>query len=272
MDNRQLTGSLTARGGFENEIEIVAKFNNFRADLQAQKWLEIMGYDWKKISALKAVQIPPRINISRAIELGISNLGVEETIRYKKADIQIRILIVIDGIHHIENTSLKKANIGAGFNQIDKRPVDTYQKMWGFNDSIAQTLKLFTGELPPSKPLYAIRDSRRMYFDEIDPRMKNEVVSFFAENKTVVATDILKGRGALSANWILVTRKDTIDNDLDWVLKDINFACNFFAKGAVTISAKGGLTIGKITVQRKGGTPDPTSLQFKINPLHLFDA
>jgi len=29
--------------------------------------------------------------------------------------------------------------------------------------------------------------------------------------------------------------------------------------------------IGKITLQRKGGTPDPTSLQFKINPLGLFD-
>ncbi len=27
-----------------------------------------------------------------------------------------------------------------------------------------------------------------------------------------------------------------------------------------------------MTVQRKGGTPDPTSLQFKLNPLDLFES
>jgi len=45
---------------------------------------------------------------------------------------------------------------------------------------------------------------------------------------------------------------------------------NFFGKGEVTISPKGSLYIGKITLQRKGGTPDPTKLQFKIKPCQLF--
>jgi len=53
-------------------------------------------------------------------------------------------------------------------------------------------------------------------------------------------------------------------------LKDINEAMNFFGKGEVTISPKGSLYIGKITLQRKGGTPDPTKLQFKIKPCQLF--
>ncbi len=34
---------------------------------------------------------------------------------------------------------------------------------------------------------------------------------------------------------------------------------------------KGSLYIGKITMQRKGGTPDPESLQFKISPNSLFN-
>lgn len=38
------------------------------------------------------------------------------------------------------------------------------------------------------------------------------------------------------------------------------------------MSQKGGLIIGKLTAQRKGGTPDPTSLQFKIKPLDIFDS
>lgn len=56
----------------------------------------------------------------------------------------------------------------------------------------------------------------------------------------------------------------------DWILKYINNTCNFFSQGDVKISPRGSLRIGRITMQRKGGTPDPTSLQFKINPLELF--
>jgi len=43
-------------------------------------------------------------------------------------------------------------------------------------------------------------------------------------------------------------------------------------QGEVLLSPRGSLKIGRITMQRKGGTPDPTSLQFKMNPLELFDA
>jgi len=35
--------------------------------------------------------------------------------------------------------------------------------------------------------------------------------------------------------------------------------------------SRGSLKIGRVTMQRKGGTPDPTSLRFKINPLALFE-
>ncbi len=34
----------------------------------------------------------------------------DETIKFKKADIQIRVEIIMDDILHIENISLKKAN------------------------------------------------------------------------------------------------------------------------------------------------------------------
>jgi len=47
--------------------------------------------------------------------------------------------------------------------------------------------------------------------------------------------------------------------------------CNFYSQGEVGMSPRGSLKIGRVTMQRKGGTPDPTSLQFKINPLALFE-
>ena len=268
MNNRKKVGSYTAKGGFENEEDIVLKFVDFKHDNEAQDWLKIMGYHYKKIKKLTATQISPRINKDMALNLGVSSDCFEEANTFKKADIQIRLEIVIDGIYHIENLSLKKSNIGAGFNQVDKRSVDTYQSFWNIPISVCNTLKLYTGEIRPNANL-TLKDSRRMFLDEIDKKKVDELLVFFSENKVIIFNDILRGRGALSADWMLVTRKGT--DTLDWVLRDINFVCNFFSKGRVEVTNRGNLKVGRMTVQRKGGTPDPESLQFKFNPLDLFE-
>ncbi|OQX90853.1 MAG: hypothetical protein B6D57_01840 [Candidatus Coatesbacteria bacterium 4484_99] len=70
---------------------------------------------------------------------------------------------------------------------------------------------------------------------------------------------------------MLVTRLNRENNTTTWILKDINIAMNFFGGGEVRISPRGSLYVGKITMQRKGGTPDPTKLQFKIKPCQLFE-
>lgn len=272
--NKKEIGSKTAKGGFLNETNVCEKFLNYKNDLDASSWLNIMGYESKKIQNLTAIQIPPQINLEKALFLGVSKKGFDDSKKYKKADIQIRIEILIDNILHVENLSLKKANKNAGFNQVDKRSVDTYQSMWNFNEQIAQILKKFTGEILPkqyliTKELESIRDKRRIFLDEIKKEDFDKLINFFENNKMLIITDILRGRGSLSAEWLLVTQN--FDNaKTSWVLKDINSVCNFYAQGDVKISPKGSLKIGRVTMQRKGGTPDPTSLQFKINPLELF--
>jgi hypothetical protein len=108
-----------------------------------------------------------------------------------------------------------------------------------------------------------------MYLDEIKKTKVDELILFFSVNKTLIFNDVLRGRGALSADWFLVTRKN--GEFIDWILKDINFVCNFFSQGEVEVTKRGNLKIGRMTAQRKGGTPDPKSLQFKLNPLNLFE-
>jgi hypothetical protein len=147
--NKQEIGSMTAKGGFKNEDDICKKFINYTNDKEAKLWLQIMGYDHKKIQQLSAVQIPVRINFDKAVALGVLEEKYDESIKFKKADMQLKIEIIIDDITHIENISLKKANAPTGKNQIDKRPVETYQKIWNFNNEIAKWLKIFTGEIPP---------------------------------------------------------------------------------------------------------------------------
>lgn len=196
--------------------------------------------------------------------------------KFKKADTQIKIIITIGKITKIENLSLKKANSDADYNQVDKRWVDSYKEMWKFDDDIAFGLKLFTGEISPYShheivKNKTLRDKRRMFLDELPENLRNKIITFFKENKILVVSDILKGRGGLSANWMLVTRYNKNDDTTTWILKDINTVMNFFGSGEVKMSPKGSLYIGRITMQRKGGTPNPTKLQFKIKPCELFE-
>ncbi len=147
--------------------------------------------------------------------------------------------------------------------------------MWGFDNEISIWLKLFTGELNPklfSKLTGKIkpRDKRRLFIDEMPKEIQDKIIDFFKRNRIIVVSDILKGRGGLSANWMLVTRYNKSEATTTWILKDINTVMNFFGGGDVIISPKGSFYIGRITAQRKGGTPDPTKLQFKIKPCDLF--
>ncbi len=270
FNQKQQQGSKTAKGGFANEHAIVNKFNNFNQDNDAKQWLAIMGYDVNKINELTAIQIPTRLNKAHIGRLGVGSEQFELAQKYKKADIQIQLTIMMDGILYRENISLKKADKTANFNQIDKRSVDTYQAMWGFDDVIATTLKKFTGQIKPSDHEGQIlKDSRRWYLHELPADDVNKVLKFFEDNKTLIISDILKGRGMLSAEWFLVTKSG--DDGNEWVLKNINEVINFYAQGRVCVSKQGGLIVGRLTAQRKGGTPDPTSLQFKIKPLDLFE-
>ncbi|MCX7874387.1 MAG: hypothetical protein N2327_08190 [Caldimicrobium sp.] len=268
-------GSATAKDGFANEKEICKKFNNWEKDTEAQIWLKIMGYETRSIDSVQAILIPTRMKKEDVEKLGLKE-SLDELMKFKKADVQIRIIITIGKIVKIENLSLKKANSDADYNQVDKRWVDSYKEIWKFDDEIAFGLKLFTGEINPySCPEIirnrTLRDKRRMFLDELPEKLRNKIITFFKENKILVVSDILKGRGGLSANWMLVTRYNKSDNTTTWILKDINTVMNFFGSGEVKMSPKGNLHIGRIIMQRKGGTPDPTKLQFKIKPCELFE-
>lgn len=92
-------------------------------------------------------------------------------------------------------------------------------------------------------------------------------------NKALIVSDILKGRGKFAAEWMLVAQK--IDNEARWVLKPINYCLNFFGNGEIVITQRGNFRIGKITMQRKGGDngrKTANMLQFKLNPAELFDS
>jgi len=238
-------GSKTAKGGFTNEQDVIDRFNNWKTDKVAQEWLAKMNYQIDTIEFVKASKVKGQY----------------------KADVQVRItvLIKLKSQEDLQNLQVKLVSNPQGFNQIDKRKVDKYVEFWNIPTDVTKILKLFTGEIIPTKN--NLRDPRRMFLDEMSKADQDKLVDFIKHNKILIVSDILKGRGEFSADWTLVILK--INNESKWVLKSINHVMNVYGRGDIHITKKGSLKIGKIGMQRKGGDGGRESskmLQFKINP------
>ncbi len=240
-------GSQTARNGFKNEDDIVAKFNNWKNDEDAGKWLLIMGYNLEDIENVKAVKI----------------------IGYK-TDVQVQVTVQMKEAIDVQNLQVKLVSNLRGFNQIDKRWVDRYVEFWNMPKNISGILKRYCGEEEPS--INNSRDKRRMFANEFSALELYAILSWLNENKSLIVSDILKGRGQFAAEWMLVAQKTLVNSH--WILKPMNYCLNFFGNDKIQVTDRGNFRIGKITMQRKGGDGGRMTarmLQFKINPAELFD-
>ena len=111
-----------------------------------------------------------------------------------------------------------------------------------------------------------------MFIDEMTESEQQIILKWFIENKLLIVSDIFRGRGEFSAEWVLVVQK--VKENARWILKNINEVMQHYSQGDIVISQRGSIKIGRITVQRKGGDGGRDTakmLQFKINPLELFD-
>lgn len=246
--NKVQRGSKTAKDGFKNEQDVVDKFNNWENEEMAQGWLEKMGYSLAEIEYVKAEKIKGSY----------------------KADVQVKVEIKLKKLVDIQNLQVKLVSNDSGYNQIDKRWIDTYAELWDMSSELKQVLKYFTGELPPYIP--NTRNTKRMFISEFSEVEQDLILSFFNEKKILVLTDLLKGRGKFSAEWMLVIVKST-SKETRWALHPINYVLNFY-DGPVEISKQGSLKIGKITMQRKGGDGGRITanmLQFKMDPTLLLN-
>ena len=250
-------GSRTAKGGFQNEDEIRDKFNNWKADADARAWLEAMKHSVADVSSVSATKPHGE------------KADVEVTVKSKTGE-------------RVERISIKLVSSPNGFNQIDKRWLKTYAAMWKMPPNVVEALKLFVGETPPSE---GSRDKRRMFLNELDQKAQQAVIDFFTANKAEIVSDLLAGDGLHASDWMMVihrirpvTRNVSESEGGDkpkWVIRSSADAIQFYSDGPVELTRAGNLKLGRITMQRKGGDNGRDTakmLQFKINPVQLFDA
>lgn len=186
-----------------------------------------------------------------------------------KTDVQVQISIKLKEAIAAENIQVKLVSNLKGYNQIDKRWVDKYIEMWEIPTNISNLLKQYTGEILPL--IQNQKDSRRTLANEFSKNDQKILLNWLNNNKSLIVSDILKGRGKFSAEWMLVAQR--IDNSTRWILKPMNYCLNFFGNGKIEITSRGNFKIGRITMQRKGGDSGRKTaqmLQFKINPAELF--
>lgn len=184
-------GSQTAKDGFKNEQDICDKFNHWQFDAEAKQWLKIMQYNLNDIDYVKAV-----------------------ILHGYKADINLQIQIKLKPAINTENIQVKLVSNKRGFNQVDKRCLLHYKEMWNIPDDVFSLLQYYTGEKLPYKD--NVRDSRRMFIDEFSKEEQDILLRWFSTNKTLVLTDIIKGRGKFSVEWVLVAHK--FEEDTRWIL------------------------------------------------------
>ena len=255
-------GSRTAKGGFQNEDEIRDKFNNWKTDADARAWLEAMKHSVADVTSVSATKPHGE------------KADVEVTVKSKAGESKTS--------ERVERISIKLVSTANGFNQIDKRWLKTYATLWKMPPDVVEALKLFVGETPPRE---GSRDKRRMFLDELDPKAQQAVVDFFTAHKAEIISDLLAGDGEHAANWMMVIHRSPsgtrnvsegeATNKPKWVIRSSAEAIQFYSDGPVELTKSGNLKIGRITMQRKGGDNGRDTakmLQFKINPVQLFDA
>lgn len=250
MDKMQLWGSQIAKNGFKNEKDIADKFNNWKADVDAQGWLEVMGYLLEKIKKVVATTDVPKTS---------------------KTDVQIQVSVFYKDAIDAQNMQVKLVSNGrSGFNQVDRRWADDCKTQWNMPDDVVTILKHFSGELPPK--IASPKDKRRMFMTEFSNQEQQLVLDWFEKNKTMVVCDILKGRGEFAAEWILVAK--VADDTTEYILRPMNNYLSVMGDGNVYITDRGSIRIHNITLQRKGGDGGRFSanqIQFKVDPLLLFE-
>ncbi len=246
MEDSALKGSQTAKNGFKTEKEVADKFNRWETDKEARQWLVIMKYDLDEIEYVNAVVLSGY-----------------------KADINVQVQVKLKSAIDTENIQVKLVSNKRGFNQVDKRWLDQYKEMWNMPNDVYEILQYFTGEKIPYKP--KTKNNRRMFLNEMEQDKQDVVVNWFTKSKTLILTDIIKGRGQFSAEWVLVAQKS--EKNSRWILKNINEVLHHYSDGDVKVSAKGSITLGRVMVQRKGGDRGRDTakmLQFKLDPTTLF--
>lgn len=261
--------STAAKRGFKVEDLFVEHLSDDNSTFRKKLLIEL-GFQDEKIESIQATK--PRGYLSNSF----TNLKTDVALQIKTGS----------NISNLDsqNFSIKlvSAKDASGFNQLDKRWVDTYSKLFKIPEDVTFLLKLYTGEIGPDEYEFkpeTIRDNRRLFLTEFLEKDQKLILDFFNKNLLKIIHTLFIGEtNQFVPNWLIVIQNsnesiDSLEDSL-FKLSPIYEAIQiFFGDGKVSITKQGNLKLGNMTMQRKGGDGGKKTanmLQFKINPNLAF--
>lgn len=262
--------SETAKSGHKKVAWAVERFKNYKNDVLAISLLIDMGVSPASIKFLQAYG-------ETEAKQEFCKGGCRHSELSSKTDMQLQLIYCLtnrlcDYSYRMINISCKKVKSSdSGFNHLDRRWIKKCGIFWNMPFSVQQTLQYVTGELPPYK---SSKNPKRMYFEELDPPRVVELIDFFQSHKNLIIPDLIRGRGLMQPDYMLVVQEGYFFDRS--VIVPIDVVIEHYSQGDVGFAPSkksniGVLRIGRISLQRKGSSPDGEQIQFKFDPLELFD-
>jgi len=268
-ETKREIGSRTAKKGFRNEDVIIKKFSNWREDTHSKDWLYYIckskGFEFSNLESIE-----------------IKKIGGKN-----KADLYLKLIFVQFESINI-GISLKIQNV-MGYNHIHRENADDFARRFNFSKNATIALLKYCGVegYSPydqllkgviSKEEYLSYDdipekkqhregTGRYYFDELPNNEQIELIENFSLNFKEILEYIIRGDSTSNyqADFLLCTL-DLGNERFLYSIEIIEEAIDrAFDNGIVKplIKEHPSLHMGKITLQRKGGTGGATQLQFK---------
>lgn len=243
------SGSYPAASGFENEKAVVKMLNGWKDNPIAQDILESLGVDISSLTSVYAEKVKGN----------------------PKPDVKV----TLNGGTQVY-LSLKKSEVN--FNHLCRTSVDNYATRLGFDDSVAEVLKVFTGFVSPAhvpeilEPSISLKDTRRANLNEVKSSRVQEVKDFFQQNRDRVLEHVFCGADQnLKPSHMVITNQANGQSEFyTFSMKEV---MDFYRQGySAGVTPRGSIDLGQgLTVQRKGGQGSPTNLQFKFKPSVIVD-
>lgn len=249
-----MTGSETAKSGFHYETLLAEAISNTETDLSRSVLLKL-----------------------GLVLSDIKNVKVEVPRSRYKTDLVIAITLQDDSIV-TKKLSIKKSQ--ANFNQLDRRSSEKMKKEFSLTEDEFRLLKFFCGDSkPPEYSESKTKSHKRMFITEFTEIDQKVLLEMFEKIKIAYITSAFKGnRPEHEPDYMVTisTKKgdNTLSLDMIHISKMEDAINTYLGDASVSISKKGSIKIGELTVQRKGGDGGKESandIQVKVRPSLILE-
>jgi hypothetical protein len=206
----------------------------------------------------------------------------------RKAEARGKADIIISRDNMKIRLSVKEYDVKADYNHLERNFVEYYSQRWQMPREVYRGLKQFVGEVDDyGRPISIdvieqeakqagtspgkLTKERRKLLNQLEPRTREAIFEFFESNKEKIVKDVFVGEEDIE--FFVIARR--CGKQICYYILPTKEVLSIYTQGAVKITARGSLQIGKVVLQRKSGdhrTPSgwvdraASQLQFKIKP------